>query len=240
MRLRNKKNKEQFEIIERTNELKHKALSAMMNPHFISNSLNSVQYLINSGQYEDANNYIAMLAKLMRKNLDTAGNGFILLNEEITRLRLYLELEKLRFQESFSYDIIIGEGIETESTFIPNMIIQPFVENSLWHGIMNSGQNGKLTISFTIEDFKDNSVGYKLLCIKIKDNGIGIKKAMNNKIDNHISKGIEIVKERLKLLSIKMEVPQPIMIEDLSSQNIDSHGTEVVILLHPPLYKTQI
>jgi LytS/YehU family sensor histidine kinase len=79
-----------LELTERINELKHKALSAMMNPHFISNSLNSVQYLVNSKRYEEANDYIAMMAKLMRKNLDTAGSGFILLSEEISRLKLYL------------------------------------------------------------------------------------------------------------------------------------------------------
>lgn len=232
-----KKNKEQLELTERINELKHQALSALMNPHFIFNSLNSVQYLVNSNRLEEANDYIAMMAKLMRKNLDTAGSGFILLFEEISRLNLYLELEKLRFQERFSYEIITGDGIETVRLLIPNMIIQPFVENSLWHGILDSGINGKLVISFSFADVDDDSETARALIIKITDNGIGINKATKDKKEDHISKGIQIIEERLRLLSEKMEIPRPIMFEDLSGRGENSHGTEVIISLPPALYQ---
>ncbi|MFA7419570.1 MAG: two-component regulator propeller domain-containing protein [Melioribacteraceae bacterium] len=227
----------ELELSERINELKHQALSAMMNPHFIFNSLNSVQYLINSQRNEEANDYIATMAKLIRKNLDTAGSGFILLSEEINRLKLYLDLEKLRFQDSFSYDIIIGEDVDTATLMIPNMIIQPFVENTLWHGIINSGDNGKVSISFSFDDVEVESIITKSLIIKITDNGIGIKEAKKNKKDDHISKGIQIIEERLKLLSAKMQLPKPIMFEDLSNQNPHSHGTEVIISLPPLLYR---
>jgi ligand-binding sensor domain-containing protein/two-component sensor histidine kinase len=229
-----------LELTERINELKHKALSAMMNPHFISNSLNSVQYLVNSKRYEEANDYIAMMAKLMRKNLDTAGSGFILLSEEISRLKLYLDLEKLRFQENFSYEIITGTDVDSGSIMIPNMIIQPFVENSLWHGIIDSGNKGLLTVSFTFEDVGVDSVISKSLIIKVADNGIGIQEAKKNKKEDHISKGIQLIEERLRLLSTKMQLPQPIMLEDLSSRDNDYHGTEVIISLPPPLYKISI
>jgi two-component sensor histidine kinase len=231
-----KANKE-LALTERINELKHQALSAMMNPHFIANSLNSVQYLVNSRKYEDANNYIAMMAKLMRKNLDTAGKGFIRLSDEIDRLKLYLDIEKLRFQESFSYEITTGADLETNSILIPNMIIQPFVENSLWHGIINSGKSGMLTVAFTFEKVDIDSVIGRSLIIKITDNGIGINEASKHKKEDHISKGIHIIEERLRLLSTKMNLTQPIVFEDLSVTDPEAHGTEVIISLPPPLYK---
>lgn len=236
IKLHSRKNSEQIELNERINQLKHQALSAMMNPHFIFNSLNSVQFLINHQKNEEANDYIAMMAKLIRKNLDTAGSGFILLSEEINRLKLYLDLEKLRFQEKFSYEIITGSDVDTQNLMIPNMIIQPFVENSLWHGIINSGKHGLLTISFTFENVEIDSILSKALIVKITDNGIGINEAMKNKKEDHISKGINIIEERLKLLSEKMELPKPIILEDLSERNTNSHGTEVIISLSPPLY----
>ena len=236
-KLNNKKIRAELELTEKINDLKHQALSAMMNPHFIFNALNSVQYLINSQKNEEANDYIAMMAKLIRKNLDTAGSGFILLSEEINRLKLYLELEKLRFQENFSYEIITGADVDTSSLMIPNMIIQPFVENTLWHGIINSGIKGVVTISFSFEDVDIESVICRSLIIRVTDNGIGINIAKKTKKEDHISKGIQIIEERLKLLSAKMELPKPIMLDDLSNRNDNSHGTEVIISLPPHLYK---
>jgi hypothetical protein len=240
LKLNNKKIREELALTEKINELKHQALSAMMNPHFIFNSLNSVQYLINCQRNEEANDYIAMMAKLIRKNLDTAGSGFILLSEEINRLKLYLDLEKLRFQESFSYEIITGADVDSGSIMIPNMIIQPFVENTLWHGIINSGSRGLVTISFSFEDVDVDSIICRSFIIKVTDNGIGIKEAKMNKKEDHISKGIQIIEERLRLLSTRMQLPRPIMFEDLSSRDNNSHGTEVIISLPPQLYKINI
>jgi len=126
---------------------------------------------------------------------------------------------------------------------IPNMIIQPFVENSLWHGILDSGDEGLLSVSFSFENVDIDSVLCRALIIKITDNGIGIKAAKKQKEEestekeDHISKGIQIVEERLRLLSTKMHIPQPIMFEDLSSRNNISQGTEVIISLPPTLYK---
>lgn len=236
-RIEQRKTRKKLKLNQRINDLKHQALSAMMNPHFIFNSLNSVQYLINSDRNEEANDYIAIMAKLIRKNLETAGSGFILLSEEINRLNLYLNLEKLRFQERFSYGIVIGKDIDANALMIPNMIIQPFVENTLWHGIMNSGIKGLVTISFSFENVEIDAEICKSLLIKITDNGIGIIEARKHKKADHISKGIQIIEERLRLLSEKMELPQPIMIDDLSNQNNNSHGTEVIISLPPPLYQ---
>lgn len=237
LRRKNNKIREEFLLSEKINELKHQALSAMMNPHFISNALNSMQYLVNSQQYEAANDYIAMMAKLMRKNLDTAGSGFILLSEEILRLKLYLDLEKLRFQDNFSYEIITGSHVDINTIMIPNMIIQPFVENSIWHGILNSGMKGQVIVSFLFEEVKVESLTGRSLIIKITDNGLGINAARLHKKEDHISKGIQIIEERLKLLSTKMQLPQPILFEDLSNQGGRNQGTEVIISLPPPLYR---
>jgi len=237
LKQKNRKISKELEITERINELKHQALSAMMNPHFIFNSLNSLQYLINCQRNEEAIDYVAMMAKLIRKNLDTAGNGFILLSEEIDRLTIYLDLEKLRFQDSFSYEIICGTDIEINSIMIPNMIIQPFVENTLWHGLINTGKRGLVTILFSFENVDIDSVLSRSLIIKVTDNGIGINESKKHKKDDHISKGIQIIEERLSLLSAKMKLPQPIMLEDLSSRDSNSHGTEVIISLPLPLYK---
>ncbi len=237
IKMNNKKIGEKLELSERINELKHQALSSMMNPHFIFNSLNAVQYLINCQRNEEANNYIAIMAKLVRQNLNTAGSGLILLSEEISRLKLYLDLERLRFQDSFSYEIITGTGIEPGSILIPNMIIQPFVENTLWHGIINSANRGLVTVLFSFEDVDIDSKLCKSLIIKVTDNGIGIIEARKHKKEDHISKGIHIIEERLRLLSTKMELPKPIVFEDLSNRHNNSHGTEVIISLPVPLYK---
>jgi len=238
LKRRAEKSREQLELTERINELKHQALSALMNPHFIFNSLNSVQYLINSQRNEEANDYIAMMARLIRKNLETAGRGFILLSEEIDRLRLYLDLEKLRFQERFTYEIVTGNDVDVGSVMIPNMIIQPFVENTLWHGIIDSGNTGLVTISFTFEDVEIDSITCRSFIIKVTDNGVGLQEAKKHKKEDHTSRGIQIIEERLRLLSTKSQLPQPIMFEDLSSRDGTSHGTEVIISLPPPLYKT--
>ena len=120
---------------------------------------------------------------------------------------------------------------------IPNMIIQPFVENTLWHGIINAGGKGLVTISFAFEEVDIDSTLCQSLVIKITDNGIGISQAKKHKKEDHISKGILIVEERLRLLSTKMQLPKPIMLEDLNNRNNNSHGTEVIISLPPPLYK---
>ena len=117
------------------------------------------------------------------------------------------------------------------------MIIQPFVENTLWHGIMNSNNKGVVTISFSIEDVDIESTLYRSLIIKITDNGIGIEQAKKYKKEDHISKGILIIEERLRLLSAKMQLPKPIMFEDLNNRNNNTQGTEVIISLPPPLYK---
>lgn len=230
------KSKEKLAINNQINELKHKALSSMMNPHFIFNSLNSVQYLINIDRKREANDYISLMAKLIRMNLETASQSFIKLDDEINRLELYLEIEKLRFNEKFSYEISVGKDITPCLVMIPNMIIQPFVENSIWHGIMPSGSDGFIKLSFNFENVTINDRSTKFFAIRITDNGIGFTEAQKNRKDGHISKGIQIIQERLELLSKERNLPEPI-IEDLNIKERDTRGTEVLLSIPPELYK---
>lgn len=233
------KNKESIDINNQINELKHRALSAMMNPHFIFNSLNSIQYFINIDRKREANDYISLMARLIRMNLDSASQSFIRLDDEIKRLKLYLQIEKLRFTGKFEYEIFTGKGVEPETIMIPNMIIQPFVENSIWHGIMPSGRNGFIKTSFNFENITINDSAFKFLVIRIADNGIGLTEAQKNKKDGHISRGIQIIQDRLILLSKEQNLPHPI-IEDLNLKDKDSRGTEVVLSIPPDLYKINV
>ena len=228
--------KEKIDTNSQINDLKHQALSSMMNPHFIFNSLNSVQYLINIDRKREANDYISLMAKLIRMNLESASESMIRLDEEIKRLDLYLQIEKLRFSKKFNYEISMGSDLDPEAIFIPNMIIQPFVENSIWHGIMPSGKDGLIKLSFNFDNVIVNNIPYKFFSIRITDNGIGLNEAQKNKKDGHVSRGIQIIQERLILLSKERNLPQPVF-EDLSINGKDLQGTEVLLSIPPELYK---
>lgn len=232
-----RKNKEVLELNKRTNLLQHQALSAMMNPHFIFNSLNSVQHLVNTDRKSEANDYISLMARLIRMNLDTASRSFITIEEETRRLELYLTIEKLRCGEKLSYKIHTGKNIKPKLTSIPNMIIQPFVENAIWHGIMPSQKDGILVVSFELEDVKMGNNTHKFLMIRIIDNGIGLKEAQKQKKQGHISKGIKIIHERLEILSHEMGFSTPVYIKDVEQLKSSSEGTEVVLSLPPGLFK---
>ncbi|HRO75339.1 MAG TPA: histidine kinase, partial [Crocinitomicaceae bacterium] len=171
-------------------------LNASMNRHFIFNALNSIQFYINTQDKRSANKYLSSFAKLIRKNLDssTENNNLVPLDEELERLKLYLELEKMRFDDKFTYEIENDE-LFTDDYLVPAMLLQPFVENSILHGILPSDKKGKITIS--ILDFPNH------IEIRIKDNGVGIKQSLQNKsitTDAHKSKGMEISSKRIDLL----------------------------------------
>ena len=187
------KNKKQQEITinNKIVELRQSALSAMMNPHFIFNSLNAIQYFVNSNQKEKSSEHLAKLSRLVRLFLSQASQPFITLQDEINRLELYLELEKVRFS-NFDFKINITENIDCKNVSIPNMIVQPFIENAILHGVSHLKENdGKIEINFLLKN--------SYLIIEILDNGYGIN---SDKIQDatHISKGIAIITERLEIL----------------------------------------
>jgi ligand-binding sensor domain-containing protein len=207
--------------------LEQQTLNASMNRHFIFNALNSIQYYINTQDRLSANKYLTSFAKLIRKNLDSsiANNGMVTLTDELERLELYVSLEMMRFQEKFKYELEVHPSIKTDDILIPSMILQPFVENSIWHGILPKGTEGKISISIYSED------GYTVF--EIEDNGIGIDFSLKNKtLNDHHSQGMLITSGRIDILKKvneqKMFIEGPFQMND-EAGNIT--GTKVIIKL---------
>lgn len=167
-------------------ELEHTALRAQMNPHFLFNSLNSIQRMYVEGNENDANEYVADFAELMRRILDNSGQNTISLHEEISTLELYLNLEQLRCKSKVSYSIHIDEHVDVHNTYVPPLIIQPFVENAIWHGILPKNEKGHIDITLSQED-------NQIKC-KIHDDGVGFFLISKS---NHESKGIKITEQRI-------------------------------------------
>ncbi|MCU0360868.1 MAG: histidine kinase, partial [Bacteroidia bacterium] len=166
---------------------------ALMNPHFIFNSLNSIRNLILNNQNDEANAYLLKFSKLMRKILEGNISESITLTDEVDILTRYLELEQLRFQTNFSYTITAEDPTTNTQIRLPIMMIQPFVENAIWHGLMNKKGERLLNISFTIQDEK------YLFCV-VDDNGLGrIQK--ENVFKNRKSMAIIFVRSRLELIN---------------------------------------
>lgn len=172
-----------------------KALRAQMNPHFIFNSLNSIQHFIFSNRKEEANEYLVQFSKLIRMILDHSQNSFITMAEEIAFLKLYLELEQLRLNNKFDFDFVYNNCTELSECIIPSMLLQPFAENSVLHGIAPREGKALLTISFT-----KNDTG--LVCM-IEDDGVGISEtAIGSKAKSgHRSFGISSLRERITTIN---------------------------------------
>ncbi len=207
--------KERLEYKSRLLTLEQRSLNASMNRHFIFNSLNSIQYFINTQDKLSANKFLTNFAKLIRKNLDSSEEGnMVTLSQEIERLDLYLSLESMRFKDRFDFEISCDPSIDTDAVVIPAMILQPFVENSIIHGILpNESQKGKIQVKI----FKEN----EFMIIEITDNGIGIENSIKSKSDydgDHRSQGMEITSKRIELLNKlsdrKFEIKGPFQIED--------------------------
>jgi hypothetical protein len=200
------KNKEQEQLLLKNKilMLEQRALQAMMNPHFVFNVMNSIQHYINTKDTTSANKILTGFARLIRKNLEICTKSYVTLEEELEYLELYLSLEKKRFGEKFNYTITIDNAIDKEETTIPSMILQPYIENAIWHGIMPREEGGKIDIDINLKDS-----GH--LVIQIIDNGIGIDNSLKEKKGQHVSKGMDLTKERINLLN-QVE-PNPIQME---------------------------
>ncbi len=215
------KNKEQEQLLlkNKTLMLEQKALQAMMNPHFVFNVMNSIQHYINTSNTSLANRVLTGFAKLIRKNLEICTKSYINLEEEVDYLNLYLSLEKNRFGDKFKYRITIDPQIDKEESFIPSMLLQPFIENAIWHGIMPQEEGGEVDININLKED-----GY--LQINIIDNGIGIDNSLRQKKSGHQSKGMDLTQERINLLN-KVEA-KPI---HLSIKQNGKSGTIISILV---------
>ena len=197
--------------------LEQKALQAMMNPHFIFNLINTIQYFIGINESMAANQILTGFARLMRKHLEICLKSNITLFEEIQYLNLYLSLEKIRFAEKMNYSVNIDDAIETDEIIIPCMLIQPFIENALWHGLLPKEDGGWIQIDFTCT--------YNLLTIKISDNGVGISNSAKSRAPGqHISRGLELIHERVQLLNKINKTSIHI-----SQTQTGESGTEVII-----------
>jgi len=207
-------------------EVENRLLRSQMNPHFIFNSLYSIQGFVASNDSQTAQSYIVDFASLMRAILNNSRESFIPLEKEIETIRLYMKLEQMRFAEKFSYRIEIDNNIEQEFILVPPMLIQPFVENSIIHGLFPKEGNGNLTIEMKEQN---NS----LLC-SIIDDGIGREESYKQKeikVKEHKSVGIEVTKNRLKLLGEELKMNTFINIIDLKDENNKALGTKVDILI---------
>ena len=198
--------------------LEQKTLQGMMNPHFIFNILSTIQYFINQEDSKEANKILTIFARLMRKHLEICLKSSITLAEEIEYLSLYLALEKIRFYEKMDYEINVRDNIDPEEITLPPMLIQPFIENAIWHGIIPKDNKGLVKLDFTLQNDE--------LQIKIIDDGIGISNSKINKSSSHISRGLELIQERVKLLN-KLS-GKKISISKIQTGN---SGTEILIII---------
>ena len=202
-----------------------KALRSQINPHFIYNSLNAIQDFILQNQKEDAHLYLTKFATLMRSILSHSRTSTVSLEEEITSLRLYLELETLRFNNQFTFQFIVDEQIDTEYVQIPSMILQPYIENAILHGLATINEGGKIIISFSLKN--------NFLVSTIEDNGIGRKKAAESRKQRiwkgHKSLGMAVTQERIDLISHHQKEKTRIEISDLVNETNTPLGTRVTI-----------
>lgn len=227
--VRKKHQTQQLEYKSRLMLLEHQSLNSSMNRHFIFNALNSIQYYMNKEDKDSAHKYLSRFAKLIRINLDSSMSNLVAISEEIERLELYLQIELLRFEKRFSYSIKVEDDVDTESVQIPPMLLQPYVENSILHGILPSGKDGRVDIH--IEHGDNQSI-----IISIEDNGIGIEESKKRKKDSrdpHISRGTTITAQRLELLgmthNIFITVNGPYEKKD---ENGLTTGTRVELTIH--------
>lgn len=216
---------EKTELVRRVSEVELEALRSQMNPHFIFNSLNAIQYYILKNEKHLAGKYLSKFAKLIRMFLETSKSKHLTLEKEIEQLNLYLDLEKLRFEDKFTYDIEVDVAVNPQDEVIPSMLLQPFVENAILHGLNHrQGEDGYVKIAFSK---KANN----LIC-SIDDNGIGRKAAMEikkSKKVGHQSRATQMIDERLELLKNLGDEKIDISYIDKYDKTNHSLGTKVII-----------
>jgi uncharacterized membrane-anchored protein YhcB (DUF1043 family) len=205
-------------------EMQLAALRSQMNPHFIFNALNSIKKFVLTNEAENADKYLGKFSKLIRSILDNSQERDISLQKEIETLKLYLELEKLRFGDKLNYRVHVDPMLQEGCVHIPGMIVQPFVENAVFHGIMHKESAGNILISFYDHD--------SYLEINVIDDGVGRKVSaeLNCQTKKHVSLGIKMTEKRLAALKSESDVPSGIEIFDLQDDGVAS-GTFVKILV---------
>ena len=225
-RLRQELNEANYQT--RLNQATLTALRSQMNPHFIFNCLNSIKYFTEQNNSETAALYLNKFARLIRKTLDNAGKEKIILSEEVASLQLYLELEAMRFKDKLEYSINVDSNVDADFIELPPMIVQPYAENAIWHGLMPKKEGGILTIHISQED--DTAV-----YIVIRDNGIGRTKAAELKMKQspeHQSIGTKITGERIALLNERQHQSAHV---DIVDEFTDGQAAGTIVTIKLPL-----
>jgi tetratricopeptide (TPR) repeat protein len=220
---------EKLRLKQRAAELEMKALRAQMNPHFIFNCLSSINHFILNEEGDRASEYLTRFSKLIRTVLVNAGKTTITLEEELSMLRLYLNMEQLRFREVFEYTIEFEPGLHPSMIFVPSFILQPFCENAIWHGLLHKEGKGKLSIHFSMKQ--------DILICTIRDNGIGREKAAafrSGAVEKGASFGNRLSAERLALFNGE-DGDTSFVTEDIINEKGEIAGTKVILKIHNKL-----
>ena len=223
IRRRERAKREQLEVANRLLQLEQKALQLQMNPHFIFNALNSIQFLVSKKDFQTARQEIGQFAKLMRVILSNSRKQEISLKEEIDTLERYLRMEQFCQRVDFDFDIQVDPNIDPDEISIPPMLIQPYVENAVIHGVSHLPEKGHIDIRFSLKE--------ELLECEIKDNGVGRKRAAELRQSHspgHQSTAMQVTEERLSALLAGQQV-KPLQIEDLYHSDGTAAGTRVLV-----------
>ena len=210
----------------RQHDLELNALRAQMNPHFVHNSLNAIQYYIQLNEVEKSEDYLAKFSKLMRLFFEYSRKQSISLENELKLLNNYLEIEKLRFEDGLEYTVEVDRKLDTADLLLPPMILQPILENAVNHGIFHKKGKGTLKLKFTY--INDNS--FK---VEVIDNGIGVNKARElskNKKQTHTEHSSFVLEERLALLKESNNWDIDFSILDRSESEDNQTGTRVTLV----------
>jgi LytS/YehU family sensor histidine kinase len=219
---RQERMKSEFE--NKLSEIQMQALRAQMNPHFLFNSLNSIKYYAISKSKDETAAYLSKFALLVRTILNNSKSHTISLKDELEALQLYIEIEHLRLEGKFDYTIDIDKSIHVRQAQIPPMILQPYVENAIWHGLMHKTSKGMLLVQV-----KD--LGNQIQCI-IEDNGVGRERAAEigkTRIGKGKSVGMQITGNRIEIINRIYGIDTQVNVIDLKDDENNPTGTRVVI-----------
>ncbi|MEZ4758086.1 MAG: histidine kinase [Flavobacteriales bacterium] len=202
------------------------ALRAQMNPHFLFNALNSIRHHVLNSRPDQADKYLSKFARLIRLILDHSDQRRVTLSDELQALRLYLELEASRFDDKFSFHIHVDPSIDVDSTMIPPMLIQPYLENAIWHGLMQKDAGGELSLRIGREGQR--------LRIEVEDDGIGRAKAAEIKSRSALKKrsmGMSITQQRLAMIEKQQGIRCDVQVEDLVLSDGEPGGTRITLMI---------
>jgi sensor histidine kinase YesM len=230
-----KKAHQQSVFRQQLNELENKALRSQMNPHFIFNSLNSINSYIIKNKTDEASAFVTKFARLIRLILDNSMESSVLLERELMALNLYIEIENKRFENKFTWQIEVDPELDTSHLLVPPMVIQPYVENAIWHGLLHKDTPGMLRIrlhkrgSFLEIDIEDNGVG--------REAAIDLRSKTSLKTKSH---GLDVTAKRIMNFNGDILEAEAVRITDLFSPEGKPSGTAVMLKLALVRHSNQV